>query len=71
MGLLRPSSEHGSHAQSLLHLRVRNISHAPSRTYVALVAYSSTSDVPGTYRTGVPAELSGHSDLQIVVNSSL
>ena len=25
----------------------------PSRPYVALVAYSSTSDVAGTYRTGV------------------
>ena len=25
-----------------------------SRTSVALVAYSSTSDVAGTYRTGVP-----------------
>ena len=25
----------------------------PSRTYVALVAYSSTNDVSGTYRTGV------------------
>ena len=53
-GSLRPSMGRRSNLYfSVLHLRVRNISHAPSRTSGAPVAYSSTSDVSGTYRAGI------------------
>ena len=40
-------------SNTVLHLRVRNISHAPIQNTGAPVPYSSTSDVSGTYRAEI------------------
>ena len=55
-GSLRPDRGRKSNlyfSDTVLHLRVRNISHAPIQNICAPVAYSSTGYVSGTYRAGI------------------
>ena len=40
-------------SDTVLHLRVRNISYAPIRNNLSPVAYSSTNDVSGKCRAGI------------------